>query len=505
MARYWVGGSGTWDASDTTHWSASSGGAGGASVPTSSDDAIFDANSGTTTCTLSGVIQCANFDASATSLLIFTGTTNTFSVYGNFTLKSGMTWSHSGTIKLAATTTGKTGFFGFSSTAGNTRVLTLGSSTINCNYLVFNEIYRATLTFNYNTSTIDVVTPATTANVGGMTFYNLKLRIGGTNFGSDVAISGNPTITNDLTITGYDTQYRLLVRSDVLGTQRTITANNIVSLTNTDFRDIIGAGAATWTGTSIGDHGGNSGITTTTPVTRYWVGQGGSWADNTWATTSGGAAGASMPIAQDTAIFDANSFNAAGQTITVNVVGVAGILDFTNVTNNPAITFNVGGVTPMEIYGSLTLKSGMTWTTQTSTLAFGSRSPITITTAGVTVNQSLQIRTFGTTVTLGDDLTIANGETLTLSNGTLDANNKNVTTGLFSSSNSNTRTLTMGSGLWTLVGVGTVWSTATTTNLTFNKDTANIKITDTSTSAITFSGGGQTFNNLWFSREIGRA
>ncbi|KKR26672.1 MAG: hypothetical protein UT57_C0029G0011 [Microgenomates group bacterium GW2011_GWC1_39_7] len=395
MARYWVGGSGTWDASDTTHWSASSGGAGGASVPTSSDDAIFDANSGTTTCTLSGVIQCANFDASATSLLIFTGTTNTFSVYGNFTLKSGMTWSHSGTIKLAATTTGKTfttaavslsaivtfgtggagggwtlqdaitctksitlangtldtnnqnitcttggtGFFGFSSTAGNTRVLTLGSSTITCNYLVFNEIYRATLTFNYNTSTIDVVTPATTANVGGMTFYNLKLRIGGTNFGSDVAISGNPTITNDLTITGYDTQYRLLVRSDVLGTQRTITANNIVSLTNTDFRDIIGAGAATWTGTSIGDHGGNSGITTTTPVTRYWVGQGGSWADNTWATTSGGAAGASMPIAQDTAIFDANSFNAAGQTITVNVVGVAGILDFTNVTNNPAITW----------------------------------------------------------------------------------------------------------------------------------------------------------------------
>lgn len=42
--RYWVGGSGTWD-NTTTHWSASSGGAGGASVPTQSDDVIFDANS----------------------------------------------------------------------------------------------------------------------------------------------------------------------------------------------------------------------------------------------------------------------------------------------------------------------------------------------------------------------------------------------------------------------------------------------------------------------------
>jgi hypothetical protein len=43
--RYWVGGSGTWDPTSTTHWSASSGGSGGASVPTSADDVIFDANS----------------------------------------------------------------------------------------------------------------------------------------------------------------------------------------------------------------------------------------------------------------------------------------------------------------------------------------------------------------------------------------------------------------------------------------------------------------------------
>jgi hypothetical protein len=43
--RYWVGGSGSW--SSTTKWSATSGGASGASVPTASDNAIFDANSGT--------------------------------------------------------------------------------------------------------------------------------------------------------------------------------------------------------------------------------------------------------------------------------------------------------------------------------------------------------------------------------------------------------------------------------------------------------------------------
>lgn len=41
---YWVGGTGNW--SDPTHWSFSSGGAGGACVPTAADNVFFDANSG---------------------------------------------------------------------------------------------------------------------------------------------------------------------------------------------------------------------------------------------------------------------------------------------------------------------------------------------------------------------------------------------------------------------------------------------------------------------------
>ena len=42
--KYWVGGQGDW--SDLSHWSYTSGGASGASVPTLSEDVIFDANSG---------------------------------------------------------------------------------------------------------------------------------------------------------------------------------------------------------------------------------------------------------------------------------------------------------------------------------------------------------------------------------------------------------------------------------------------------------------------------
>ena len=42
--KYWVGGQGKW--SDVKHWSKTSGGVGGASVPTSFQDGIFDKNSG---------------------------------------------------------------------------------------------------------------------------------------------------------------------------------------------------------------------------------------------------------------------------------------------------------------------------------------------------------------------------------------------------------------------------------------------------------------------------
>lgn len=46
--RYWVG-TGTWDGSNTANWSTTSGGAGGASVPTSSDNVIFNSSSGVCT------------------------------------------------------------------------------------------------------------------------------------------------------------------------------------------------------------------------------------------------------------------------------------------------------------------------------------------------------------------------------------------------------------------------------------------------------------------------
>jgi hypothetical protein len=88
-ARFWVtGGTGNWNS--TTNWSATTGGASGASVPSTSDTATYDASSGAGTVTLdiSPTIQtltCTGF----TGTLAFG--TNTISLNSTGTIFTGAT------------------------------------------------------------------------------------------------------------------------------------------------------------------------------------------------------------------------------------------------------------------------------------------------------------------------------------------------------------------------------------------------------------------------------
>lgn len=89
--RYWIGGTGDW--SDTAHWSTASGGSGGASVPTSSDDVYIDNASGsgsvlinisTSTVSMNGltVTRTSSTQVQGSSGSIYTGN---FKTYGNIT------------------------------------------------------------------------------------------------------------------------------------------------------------------------------------------------------------------------------------------------------------------------------------------------------------------------------------------------------------------------------------------------------------------------------------
>lgn len=94
--RYWVGGSGNWD--DGLHWSTTSGGPAGASIPTINDDVYFDINSSTTSYTVlnddSSVQYAKNlsFSAPLTGIIqLYCGADNsTFILSGNLILSSTM-------------------------------------------------------------------------------------------------------------------------------------------------------------------------------------------------------------------------------------------------------------------------------------------------------------------------------------------------------------------------------------------------------------------------------
>lgn len=397
---------------------------------------------------------------------------------------------------------------GFSSSTSFTRTLNLGSSTITVSSFTISN--TTGLTFNAGTSEI-ITTGAISVSSGSLTFNNVTLNpassagfITGTsqnifnnvtlngpaNKTTSVSLGANQTINGTLTIAGNSSVNRLNIVSTVLGAQRTLTAAAI-SLSNVNFRDIDAAGAAIdWTGTSLGDLGNNLNITFDTPVTRYWIGDGGNWSDTAhWSTSSGGSGGASVPLPQDSAIFDANSFTTGSQTVTFDMLSICGF-DFSASTNDPAI----GVASSINFYGDVILKSGMA-KTGTGTWTFSPASMVDFDSGGITFTStqlSIDCNTSGGVRLLAD---YTGTSTLTLSSGLFNANNFNISVTTFNGSNSNTRSLQMGSGTWTITS-SSGWNTGTITGLTFDAQTSVLDFSATSQS---FTTGGLTFNTVNFS------
>ncbi len=557
--RYWVGGTASWDGTAGTKWSTTSGGAGGASVPTTADDVFFDANS-TGTCTISTVdvsaksINCTGFAGT------ITGNKN-ITVVGSVTISAGMTYTHTGTVTFTGTgtltTAGKTfsavtingagitltlgdalnigtrsltvtrGTFdtaNYNVTAGslsssntNARAITLGSSTVTLSgSAALNFATTTNITFNAGTSQINISSSSTTATGGGLSFYNVSFTssvagsrvLSGANTFNNLTLTANALglsqleLANDQTVNGTFTcaglavTIRGFVRSSTIGTTSTITAAAI-SANNCDFRDITLAGAAAGASPTLaGDCGGNSGITFPAAKTVYRVGTNATWqGSSSWALTSGGVGdNNNFPLAQDTAVInDDTALTGTLGLFTYNI----GTLDAS--ARTASITLNHSSTS--NFYGSYALGSGVTVTGAANQI-FSGRGTMVFTSAGKTITFPLTVDTPGGTFQLGDAYS-AVSSAITHVRGTLNANNYSLTCATFTSSTSNTRTLSMGSGLWTLSGAGSVWGTSNTTGLTFNKDTADILLSNATTSGVTFLGGGLSYNKLTIGSTIG--
>ncbi|MGB3949315.1 MAG: T9SS type A sorting domain-containing protein [Bacteroidia bacterium] len=228
----------------------------------------------------------------------------------------------------------------------------------------------------------------------------------------------------------------------------------------------------------------------------FWVGGSGSWSDYGvhWATSSGGTVfHTQVPQSTDNVFFDANSFNASAQTVTVDqpIVQCAN-MNWTGVTNLP--TFAGDYSNTLKIYGSFTLSNNMQFAFEGPISFESTTSGKTITTYNKFISSSLSFNGIGGAWTLIDDLKTT---WIYLNNGTLNTNNKSINAYAFRSTTSATRALNLGSSVISLSFYGPMWN-INPTGMSLNAGTSTIKGVAQSGGAQDFYGGGFNYNNVYF-------
>lgn len=557
--RYFIGGSGDLNWNDTNNWSTSSGGAGGASVPITTDNVYFDANSlsGSCTLTLDAAAECLDLDFTGLDdALTLSAAVYTMSVYGSLTLPaSNLTTAFTGTgyLYFKATTSetitsngtsyswNRIHFSGVGGTLTNQDDWDVGTSTIfpqtgstwttnNFNidtggFTIWGGIVnfgssQITLhngnfqkyggTINAGTSTIILSGITNSFLGGGATYYNLEMTgriqyISGANTFNNLtktaltsfntitfSVQANQTINGTLTITGQNaSNYRLLVYSNSPGTPRILTAAN-VSISNCDFRDITGAGAGDWDFSSeeIGDCGGNSGITFRTGEDRYWFENTGSYHDLNWfSETNGGGVSKGMPLPQDNAVFDANSFSAEA-TLTIANPRI-GSIDMSGV--DEAVT--VSSAINMVYYGHFILGSNITYSGAVITYLYG-RSSYNLSPLGARIYRIYIYAGSSGTYTLQSDLYTSYESTskiaLSIQTGIFDLNDFNVSSFKFYVYS----TVYLGSGEVEIrMTSGTGWYPSGTINAESSTIIFNPAL---GAGLVNFNSRGRTYNNIRF-------
>ena len=304
MPNRYLRGTGARNWNDTANWSDVSGGTGGASVPTSADNVIWDNNSGIGTITVNAIANMLDFTCSNIGALTLSNAAYAFNVFGSLTLHNSLTvnFTSTGYLYMKATdsrtitTNGKVAnwnrlyFDGVGGTWSNQDDMNFtgtntyhSNGTLNTNGWVIRllEMYRSPGSFTYNlssstiycvwinqyASTINAGTSTIISNgafysVGTATYYNVTINsprsgngLAGTNTYNNFTINGDASILSYIPVTGTHTingaliiagsnasNYRLLIASNSIGKSRTITCNGTVTAINVDFRDITLAG-----------------------------------------------------------------------------------------------------------------------------------------------------------------------------------------------------------------------------------------------------------------------
>jgi hypothetical protein len=472
--RFWVGGTGNW--SDTARWSATSGGAGGASVPGTNDAAIFNASSGTGVATL---------DSSVTiQTLTMTGYTGTLA-FGTNTISLNST----GTVFTGGTGVTVTGTPVINITNNTATATTVAATAVSeANSISFNftaGTYALTLTGNVRslnfTGFAGTLSNAARTIYGNLTVSSGMTLTGGTNTQTFAKTGGTQNITVaslkvlDFPITFAGTATYSLNSAVTIGTtaaDRNVTLTTGTLEVNSFSFDIYGTFISSGTGVRRIQRSGN-GIITVRPVSAatFW---------NTSTVTNLTTDGNVLVV-----VFGTNNIS---QTISAGQLSEANAIRFSISSLNGTTSFTAGDTVKslglsnsaytlsnvaITIYGDVAINGTIpTLAAGANAWTFAGSGTQTITTNGKTLDFPITFSGTGT-YSLGSALSVgtSTSRTVTLTSGTLELNSYTFTLfGIFSSSGTGVRKIQRssvgGKIVLSLNTLATVWNTATVTNLT---------------------------------------
>lgn len=225
-------------------------------------------------------------------------------------------------------------------------------------------------------------------------------------------------------------------------------------------------------------------------ASRYWIGGTAAW-DATngikWATTSGGAGGASRPGVGDSAFLDGNS---GSGTVTLSNAECL-VLDTTGF----AGTITGSGIT---FYQTATIGSGTTATGATLNYAGSVSGNLTTNGKALSGLNALAVGGVGV-LTLQDQLTLLGN--MTVPGCGINTNGKTVIAAAITRPSLGTgiANFTIDNSLILLTGTATVWSLLSPIGLTFSATGSTIKIIDASSVGKTFAGNDLTYGTVWYS------
>jgi hypothetical protein len=246
--RYWVGGTGTWNSSSTTNWSATDGGGSGASVPTAADSVFFTNLSGLSgaTITLTGTINCLGFTYSSTTSCTISSATFTLSCLASFIISnSSVNFSATGTI---ASTGSAVRGFNVACSIPNTNVnfLTGGTVTIGNNIICINTTIAVPTDFNgyYISASSSATVSVTSSNLTSIDLRSGSVQIAPTGtftFSSGTIRTNNLSITSSTsfvysdpaTLIGFDGSSPLTTFTQAPGAAFSVTLNKALTLSST--------------------------------------------------------------------------------------------------------------------------------------------------------------------------------------------------------------------------------------------------------------------------------